>query len=69
MCCSDHLFHLNYSITLFNNDELERAHAHFMEFETLFAVRDARAASAGWLCRQCIVLVYLPHGGLAAGTG
>lgn len=48
VCCSDHLFHLNYSITLFNNDELERAHAHFMEFETLFAVRDARAGSAGW---------------------
>ena len=43
---SDHLFHLNYSITLFNNDELERAHAHFMEFETLFAELDEDSKNA-----------------------
>lgn len=36
---SDHLFHLNYAITLYNNEEAERAQTHFLEFETLFAVR------------------------------
>ena len=36
----DHLFHLNYSITLFNNDALDEAKKHFEEFEGLFAVSD-----------------------------
>jgi len=33
---SDHLFHLNYCITLLNNDEIERARDHFATFEKLF---------------------------------
>eukprot|EP00937_MAST-01D_sp_MAST-1D-sp2_P001409 g1409.t1 len=34
---ADHLFHLNYTITLFNNDEVERAREQFGRFEQLFA--------------------------------
>ena len=34
--CSDHLFHLNYCITLLNNDEIERSREHFDKFEKLF---------------------------------
>lgn len=33
---SDHLFHLNYSITLYNNDDVDRAKEHFGEFQRLF---------------------------------
>lgn len=36
----DHLFELNYSITLFNNDELDKARAHYAEFEKLWARLD-----------------------------
>jgi Bardet-Biedl syndrome 4 protein len=42
----DHLFRLNYAITLFNNDEAERAASHFAEFERLFARLDDEAQSA-----------------------
>jgi hypothetical protein len=34
---SDHLFELNYAITLFNHQELEQARAHFKEFKALWA--------------------------------
>eukprot|EP00854_Cymbomonas_tetramitiformis_P024156 gene24156-29321_t len=37
---SDHLFELNYSITLYNNGELERSRHHFQEFQRLFAELD-----------------------------
>lgn len=33
---SDHLFELNYSITLFNHNELDQAKAHFREFKQLW---------------------------------
>jgi len=36
----DHLFELNYSITLFNNDEVDKAREHFAEFERLFEKLD-----------------------------
>ncbi|KAJ9472868.1 Bardet-Biedl syndrome 4 protein-like protein [Diplonema papillatum] len=36
----DHLFELNYSITLYNNDEAELSKQHFLEFETSFAELD-----------------------------
>jgi len=36
----DHVFHLNYAITLFNNEEVERAQAHFVQFERLFGELD-----------------------------
>ncbi len=36
--CSDHLFHLNFAITLFVHDERERAKAQFLEFDRLFQV-------------------------------
>ena len=54
-CChSDHLFHLNYAITLYNNDETERALAHFSEFEALFAVRRTHTlAMRAWRGRAC----------------
>lgn len=42
----DHLFRLNYAITLVNNDELARAADHFAEFERLFAKMDDEARSA-----------------------
>eukprot|EP01064_Diplonema_japonicum_P039200 TRINITY_DN9778_c1_g4_i1.p1 TRINITY_DN9778_c1_g4~~TRINITY_DN9778_c1_g4_i1.p1 ORF type:complete len:438 (+),score=30.13 TRINITY_DN9778_c1_g4_i1:70-1383(+) len=36
----DHLFELNYAITLFNNDEPELARQHFQEFEACFSELD-----------------------------
>ena len=33
---SDHLFELNYAITLFNHNELDNSKAHFKEFKTLW---------------------------------
>mmetsp|Transcript_15032 Transcript_15032/g.41072 ORF Transcript_15032/g.41072 Transcript_15032/m.41072 type:complete len:466 (-) Transcript_15032:165-1562(-) len=36
----DHLFELNYAITLALNDDLERARQHFLEFERLFGAFD-----------------------------
>ena len=36
----DHLFELNYSITLFNNDELDKARTHYAEFEKLWSRLD-----------------------------
>ncbi|OQR89056.1 sporangia induced Bardet-Biedl syndrome 4 protein, partial [Thraustotheca clavata] len=37
---TDHMFHLNYALTLFNNDELERAKVQFDKFETIFESLD-----------------------------
>ena len=42
----NHLFYLNYAITLYNNDEVERARAQFDEFETLFEQLDEEAKAA-----------------------
>lgn len=36
----DYVCHLNFAITLFNNDELERAHHHFMQFEKTYQELD-----------------------------
>ena len=36
----DHLFELNYSITLFNNDEVDKARDHFAEFDKLWGRLD-----------------------------
>lgn len=36
----DHLFHLNYAITLYNNDEMERAKVEFDRFEEIFETLD-----------------------------
>ena len=46
MSCSDHLFHLNYALTLYNNDELERARVQFEKFEAIFETLDDNAKSA-----------------------
>mmetsp|Transcript_19692 Transcript_19692/g.37527 ORF Transcript_19692/g.37527 Transcript_19692/m.37527 type:complete len:416 (+) Transcript_19692:40-1287(+) len=37
---SDHLFELNYAITLYNNEELERSRHHFEEFNRLYEELD-----------------------------
>ena len=42
----DHLFQLNYSITLFNNEDLERAAAHYNEFELLYEKLDDEARNS-----------------------
>jgi len=42
----DHLFELNYSITLFNNDEVDKARAHYAEFEKLWARLDEDTKNA-----------------------
>jgi Bardet-Biedl syndrome 4 protein len=42
----DHLFHLNYAITLCNNDDKERAAKHFRLFEALFDKLDDDAKAA-----------------------
>ncbi len=44
--CSDHLFHLNFAITLYNNDDFGRAKTQFAEFEKLFEELDEEARSA-----------------------
>ena len=36
----DHLFELNYVITLYNNDEHDLAKQHYLEFEAIFAELD-----------------------------
>lgn len=48
LACShrDHLFHLNYAITLYNNDEMERAKVQFDRFEEIFETLDDEAKSA-----------------------
>lgn len=38
----DYLTHLNYAVTLLNNDEPEKATEHFEAFKKLFEVRDER---------------------------
>jgi len=42
----DHLFHLNFAITLFNNEEVERAHHHFVRFEKVFQELDPELRDA-----------------------
>lgn len=40
------MFHLNYAITLYNNDEMERARVQFDRFEEIFEGLDEEARSA-----------------------
>lgn len=40
------MFHLNYAITLYNNDEMERAKVQFDRFEEIFEVLDEEAKNA-----------------------
>ena len=42
----DHLFHLNFSITLLNHDDVKRAAEHYASFERLFANLDDAAREA-----------------------
>ncbi|KDO24220.1 hypothetical protein SPRG_09854 [Saprolegnia parasitica CBS 223.65] len=43
---ADHMFHLNYALTLFNNDELERAKVQFNKFEAIFETLDEATRSS-----------------------
>lgn len=43
---SDHLFHLNFAITLFNNSEHQRSKNHFKEFDRLFQALDDETKNA-----------------------
>jgi len=43
---SDHLFELNYAITLFNHEELDTAKQHFREFKTLWNELDEEVKNA-----------------------
>ena len=42
----DHLFHLNYAITLLNHDDVQRAAEHHQAFERLYAKLDDEAKNA-----------------------
>ena len=42
----DHLFELNYSIALFNNDEPDKAAEHFAQFERLWAKLEEEAKNS-----------------------
>ncbi|TMW64964.1 hypothetical protein Poli38472_009131 [Pythium oligandrum] len=42
----DHMFHLNYAITLYNNDEMERAKVQFDRFEEIFEALDEETRSS-----------------------
>ncbi|RHY31520.1 hypothetical protein DYB32_003411 [Aphanomyces invadans] len=46
LVCSDHLFHLNYAVTLFNNDEIERAKVQFDKFDAIFQSLDEATQSS-----------------------
>ena len=43
---SDHLFELNFSITLYNNGDYEQARTHFLEFERLFQALDSETKNS-----------------------
>uniref|UniRef100_A0A7S3GDF2 Uncharacterized protein n=1 Tax=Palpitomonas bilix TaxID=652834 RepID=A0A7S3GDF2_9EUKA len=43
---SDYMFELNYSITLYNNGDVEKAKQHFVEFERLFQELDEETKNA-----------------------
>ncbi|RHY21043.1 hypothetical protein DYB25_006015 [Aphanomyces astaci] len=43
---ADHLFHLNYAITLLNNDEIERAKVQFDKFDAIFNTLDEATQSS-----------------------
>jgi len=43
---TDHLFELNFSITLFNHEEYDRSAEHFAEFERIFGELDQEARDA-----------------------
>lgn len=40
------MFHLNYAITLYNNDEMERAKIQFDRFEEIFEALDEETRQA-----------------------
>ena len=42
----DHLFQLNYSITLLNNDDPGRAAQHYADFERIFSKMDDEARNS-----------------------
>lgn len=42
----DHLFHLNYAITLHNNDLMDKAREQFLRFEKLFSELDEDVRTA-----------------------
>ncbi|ETV65422.1 hypothetical protein H257_17847 [Aphanomyces astaci] len=43
---ADHLFHLNYAVTLLNNDEIERAKVQFDKFDAIFNTLDEATQSS-----------------------
>jgi tetratricopeptide (TPR) repeat protein len=43
---SDHLFELNFAITLCNNGDYEQARGHFLEFERLFQALDSETKNS-----------------------
>lgn len=43
---SDHIFEINYAITLYNKGELEKSKKHFSEFERLFNALDEESKNA-----------------------
>lgn len=43
---SDHIFEINYAITLYNKGELEKSKKHFSEFERLFNTLDEESKNA-----------------------
>jgi hypothetical protein len=59
----DHLFHLNYAITLRNNGETAKAKKHFADFERIFAVRGLLA-----VVRSAVYIVQV-FGGIVFVTG
>lgn len=43
---SDHIFEINYAITLYNKGEMEKSKKHFAEFERLFNALDDESKNA-----------------------
>lgn len=43
---SDHIFEINYAITLYNRGDLEKSKKHFSDFEKLFSAMDEESKNA-----------------------
>eukprot|EP00741_Cyanophora_paradoxa_P015999 tig00000042_g15445.t1 len=69
----DHLFELNYAITLYNSGEQDKARQHFLEFERLFAELDEETRGSDPEVleqRQALShLLQFPPSGASAGAG
>lgn len=54
----DYLTHLNYSITLFSNDEIERARKQFQKFDSIMKKQNEEMLDVVWHLSLFIIIHY-----------